>query len=89
MLAVDTAFADRSSALLTVQTLLSDLSSLHSKVERLKTSSSKRFGDNSRIHKMEELKETIRVTEDAKNCAIRQYERIKVFSFSFAFHGVN
>lgn len=77
MLAVDTAFADRSSALLTVQTLLSDLSSLHSKVERLKTSSSKRFGDNSRIHKMEELKETIRVTEDAKNCAIRQYERIK------------
>lgn len=77
MLAVDNAFADRSSALLTIQTLLSDLSSLHSKVERLQTSSSKRFGDNSRIHKMEELKETIRVTEDAKNCAIRQYERIK------------
>ncbi|KAI8523505.1 hypothetical protein RHMOL_Rhmol13G0079200 [Rhododendron molle] len=77
MLAVDTAFADRSSALLTIQTLISDLSSLHSKVERLQTSSSKRFGDNSRIHKVEELKESIRVTEDAKNCATRQYERIK------------
>lgn len=85
MLAVDTAIADRSSALLTIQTLISDLSSLHLKVERLQTSSSKRFGDNSRIHKMEELKESIRVTEDAKNCATRQYERIKVFSFSFIY----
>ncbi|KAL1825729.1 hypothetical protein ACET3Z_012507 [Daucus carota] len=78
MLAVHTAFSDRSSALLTVQTLLTELSSLHSRAERLDTASSKIFGgDKSRNRKGEELKEAIRVTEDAKNCAIREYERIK------------
>ncbi|KAL6967769.1 Sorting nexin 2A [Sarracenia purpurea var. burkii] len=78
MLSVHTAFSDRSSALLTVQTLLSELSLLHSRAEKLETASSKIFGaDKSRIHRMEDLKETIRVTEDAKNCAIREYERIK------------
>nr|XP_027111983.1 sorting nexin 2B-like isoform X1 [Coffea arabica] len=78
MLAVHNAFSDRSSALLTVQTLLSELSSLHSRAEKLETASSKIFGgDKSRIRKTEELKDTIRVTEDAKGCAIREYERIK------------
>ncbi|KAF9591942.1 hypothetical protein IFM89_010300 [Coptis chinensis] len=78
MLAVHSAFSDRSSALLTVQTLLSDLSSLQSRAEKLEVASSKIFGgDKSRIRKMEELKETIRVTEDAKMCAVREYERIK------------
>lgn len=79
MLSVHGAFADRSSALLTVQTLLSELSSLHSRSEKLEAASSKIFGgDKSRIRKIEELKETIRVTEDAKSVAIREYERIKV-----------
>ncbi|GFZ15073.1 sorting nexin 2A [Actinidia rufa] len=79
MLAVNNAFSDRSSALLTVQTLLSDLSSLNSRIEKLGDASSKIFGgDRSRIRKIEELKETVRVTENAKNCAIREYERIKV-----------
>ncbi|KAA8539532.1 hypothetical protein F0562_026224 [Nyssa sinensis] len=78
MLAVNNAFSDRSSALLTVQTLLSDLSSLNSRIEKLEAASSKIFGgDRSRIRKIEELKETVRVTEDAKSCAIREYERIK------------
>ncbi|PSR93230.1 Sorting nexin 2A like [Actinidia chinensis var. chinensis] len=78
MLAVNNAFSDRSSALLTVQTLLSDLSSLNSRIEKLGDASSKIFGgDRSRIRKIEELKETVRVTENAKNCAIREYERIK------------
>ncbi|KAE8688819.1 Sorting nexin 2A [Hibiscus syriacus] len=78
MLAVHGAFADRSSALLTVQTLLSELSTLHSRAEKLEAASSKIFGgDRSRVHKIEELKETIRVTEDAKNVAIREYDRIK------------
>lgn len=78
MLAVHGAFSDRSSALLTVQTLLSDLSSLHSRAEKLEAASSKIFGgDKSRIRKLEEMKETIRVTEDAKNVAVREYERIK------------
>ncbi|XP_030963812.1 sorting nexin 2B-like isoform X2 [Quercus lobata] len=78
MLAVHNAFTDRSSALLTVQTLLSDLSSLESKAEKLEAASSKIFGgDKSRVRKIDELKDTIRVTEDAKNVAIREYERIK------------
>ncbi|KAJ4978084.1 hypothetical protein NE237_008864 [Protea cynaroides] len=78
MLAVHSAFSDRSSALLTVQTLLSELSSLHSKAEKLEAASSKIFGgDKSRIRKVEELKETIKATEDAKCIAIREYERIK------------
>ncbi|XP_006828139.2 sorting nexin 2A [Amborella trichopoda] len=78
MQAVHTAFADRSNALLTVQTLLSELSSLRSRVEKLEAASSKIFGgDKTRNKKMEELKETIRVTEEAKDCAIKEYERIK------------
>ncbi|EEF46032.1 sorting nexin 2B [Ricinus communis] len=78
MLSVHGAFSDRSSALLTVQTLLSELSSLQSRAEKLEAASSKIFGgDKSRIRKIEELKDTIRVTEDAKNVAIREYERIK------------
>ncbi|KAJ4839806.1 Sorting nexin 2A [Turnera subulata] len=78
MLSVHAAFSDRSSALLTVQTLISELASLHSRAEKLEAASSKIFGgDKSRIRKIEELKETIRVTEDAKSVAIREYERIK------------
>ncbi|PSS34437.1 Sorting nexin 2B like [Actinidia chinensis var. chinensis] len=78
MLAVNNAFTDRSSALLTVQTLLSELASLNSRIEKLEVASSKIFGgDRSRIHKIEELREAIRVTEDAKSCAVREYERIK------------
>ncbi|XP_048420661.1 LOW QUALITY PROTEIN: sorting nexin 2B [Pyrus x bretschneideri] len=78
MLAVNGAFSDRSSALLTVQTLLSELGSLQSRAEKLEVQSNKIFGgDKSRIRKLEELNETIRVTEDAKNVAIREYERIK------------
>lgn len=79
MLAVNGAFADRTSALLTVQTLLSELASLQSRAEKLEVASSKIFGgDKSRIRKLEELQETIKVTEDAKSVAIREYERIKV-----------
>ncbi|XP_078436039.1 sorting nexin 2A-like isoform X2 [Wolffia australiana] len=78
MLAVQSAFSDRSSALLTVQTLLSELSSLQAKAEKLEAATSKIFGaDKSRTRKMEELKETIRTTEDAKMVALREYERIK------------
>ncbi|KDO67046.1 hypothetical protein CISIN_1g032820mg [Citrus sinensis] len=66
MLAVRSAFTDRSSALLTMR------------AEKLEAASSKIFGgDKSRIRKIEELKETIRVTEDAKSVAINEYERIK------------
>ncbi|KAL6503777.1 hypothetical protein OROGR_025700 [Orobanche gracilis] len=78
MLAVNNAFSDRSSAFLSVQTLLLDLSALHSRIEKLESASSKIFGgDSSRIRKIEELREIVRVTEDAKNSAVGEYERIK------------
>ncbi|CAM8972856.1 unnamed protein product [Rhodiola kirilowii] len=78
MVAANNAFADRSSALLMVQTLSTDMSSLYSKIEKLEVASSKVFGgDRSRSRKIEELKETARITEDAKSCAVREYERIK------------
>lgn len=81
MLAVRGAFSDRSNALLTVQTILSDLSSMHSRAEKLEVASSRIFGgDESRIRKLEEIRKTIRATEDAKSCAVREYERIKVTS---------
>lgn len=73
MLAARNAFLDRSSALLTVQTLGSEYSTLQSKVE---ASSSKGFGKDRQ--KVEELKATMNATEDAKTCAITEYERIKV-----------
>nr|XP_043632490.1 sorting nexin 2A-like [Erigeron canadensis] len=78
MLAVNNAYADRSNALLTVQTLLSELSNLNARIEKLEAAASKIFGgDRSRVRKIEELKETMRVTDEAKNCAVREYERIK------------
>lgn len=78
MLAVHHAFSDRTSALVTLQTLLSDLSSLHLREEKLEAASSMIFGgDKTRTRKLDELKETIVVTEDAKRIAFREYERIK------------
>ncbi|KAL8128098.1 hypothetical protein AgCh_014889 [Apium graveolens] len=78
MLAINNAFSDRANALLTVQTLLSELASLNVRIENLEAASSKIFyGDKSRIRKIDELKETVRVTEEAKTCAVREYERIK------------
>lgn len=79
MISVNNAFSDRSSALLTVQSLMTELSSLNSRIEKLEVASSKIFGgDRARMHKIDELKETVRLTEDAKSCAAREYERIKV-----------
>lgn len=84
MLSVHTALSDRASALLTVQTLMSDLASLQSRIEKLEAASSKIFGgDRARIRRVEELRETIRATEDAKFCALREYERIKVTKAHF------
>ncbi|KAK9077956.1 hypothetical protein SSX86_002013 [Deinandra increscens subsp. villosa] len=78
MLTVNNAYADRSNALLTVQTLLSELSNLNFRIEKLEAAASKIFGgDRSRVRKIEELKETMRVTDEAKNRAVREYERIK------------
>jgi len=84
MLSVHTAFSDRASALLTVQTLMSDVASLQSRIEKLEAASLKIFdGDRARTRKVEELRETIRATEEAKFCALREYERIKVMIARF------
>ncbi|KAL6126801.1 hypothetical protein ACLB2K_074846 [Fragaria x ananassa] len=78
MLAVNGAFSDRTSALLTLQTLSSDLVSLQSRIVKLEAAASKIFGgDRSRMRKIEELKETLKVSEEAKACAVHEYERIK------------
>ncbi|KAH9309994.1 hypothetical protein KI387_037905, partial [Taxus chinensis] len=78
MQAVHTAFSDRSNALLTVQTLVSDLSSMNARAEKLAVASSRIFGgDKTRNRKVEELKDTIKVTEEARDCAVKEYERIK------------
>ncbi|KAH9305492.1 hypothetical protein KI387_009896, partial [Taxus chinensis] len=78
MQAVHTASADRSNALLTVQTLMSELITMNTRVENLAAASSKVFGgDKSRNHKAEDLKNAIKVTEEARDCAIKEYEHIK------------
>ncbi|KAL8128089.1 hypothetical protein AgCh_014880 [Apium graveolens] len=57
MLAINNAFSDRTNALLTVKTLLSELASLNVRIEKLEAASSKIFcGDRSRIRKIDELK---------------------------------
>lgn len=78
MLDVNSAYSDRSNALLTVQTLVSEVSTLNSRIEKLEAVAFKVFGgDNSRVQKIEDMKETMRVTNEAKNHAVREYERIK------------
>ena len=79
MLAAHNAYSDRANALLTVQTLLSEVSSLQSRTEKLENASSRVFGaDKTKNHKVEELKETLKITEESKNFTVREYERIKV-----------
>lgn len=83
MQSVRTAFSDRSNALLTVQTLITEISSINTRIDKLAAASSKIFGgDKSRLHKIEELKEALKTTEEARETAIREYERIKVLALS-------
>ncbi|XP_020585831.1 sorting nexin 2B-like isoform X2 [Phalaenopsis equestris] len=78
MLSIRNAYSERSSALLTLQTVLSDLASWHARAEKLEAASARIFGGNdSRIQRLEEIKRNIRITEDAKSCASREYEKIK------------
>lgn len=77
-LAARNAYSDRTSALLTVQTLISEISALQLKAGKLEGESSKVFGGEKSSQKMVELKDTIKITEESKDCAIKEYERIKV-----------
>ncbi|MCO5580665.1 hypothetical protein L7F22_034535 [Adiantum nelumboides] len=78
MQSINTAFKDRSTALLTVQMLISEVSSLNTKIEKLKLASSKIFGgDKTRDRKIEELKEALATMEESRDSATREYNRIK------------
>ncbi|KAG6555806.1 hypothetical protein Mapa_002445 [Marchantia paleacea] len=78
MQALHAAYADRSNALLTVQTLMTDLQANNLKVEKLNVAASKFFGvDKNRNRKIEELKEAVKVSEEARDCAQQEYDRIK------------
>ncbi|XP_002978248.2 sorting nexin 2A [Selaginella moellendorffii] len=78
MQSVHTAFSDRSSALLTLQTLMTDLSAMHARIEKLNASSSKTFGgDRSSNRKVEELNDSIKTAEKSRDKAQEEYERIK------------
>lgn len=78
MQSIQGAFNDRSNALLTVQTLGTELSSLSTRIDRLTVASSKTFGgDKSRNRRVEELQDAIKTTEEARDKASREYKRIK------------
>lgn len=78
MTSVHNAFTDRSNALLHIQSLSSDLFALHNRVAKLESVSSRGIDqERSRYQKVAELKETIRIAEDAKSHARKEYDLIK------------
>ena len=79
MQALQTAFADRNNALLTVQTLMSDVAASNLRIDKLVASSNKVFGGSrTQNRKVEELKDAVKVTEEARDLALKEYEQIKV-----------
>ncbi|KAK3165838.1 hypothetical protein QOZ80_1AG0038410 [Eleusine coracana subsp. coracana] len=78
MASVHNAFTDRLNALLRVQNLSAELFFLHTRAGKLESVSSRGMDqERSRHQKIEELKETIRATEDAKSHALKELEVIK------------
>jgi len=79
MASVHNAFTARSNALLRVQNLSAELYFLHTRAGKLESVSSRGMDqERSRYQKIEELKETVRATEDAKAHALKELELIKV-----------
>jgi hypothetical protein len=79
MQALQTAFADRNNALLTVQTLMSDVEASNSRIDKLVAASNKVFGGSkTQNRKVEELKDAVKVTEEARELALKEYDQIKV-----------
>lgn len=79
MQALHTAFMDRHNALITVQTLATDVVTLNKQIEKSVAASSKVFGGSkSQNRKTEELKESLKNTEEASQLAQKQYDQIKV-----------
>jgi hypothetical protein len=78
MQAVHTAFADRHNALITVQTLATDVVTINKQIEKSVAASNKVFGGSkSQNRKTEELKESLKNTEEASELAQKQYDQIK------------
>ncbi|CAD6229288.1 unnamed protein product [Miscanthus lutarioriparius] len=78
MASVHNAFTARSNALLRVQNLSAELYFLHTRAGKLESVSSRGMDqERSRYQKIEELKETVRATEDAKAHALKELELIK------------
>ncbi|XP_002962419.2 sorting nexin 2B isoform X2 [Selaginella moellendorffii] len=75
MQAIHGAFAERSKALLTVQTLKSDIASMQARYEKLTAASLRVFGGDKR--KIEETKAAIASSEEACASARKEYDRIK------------
>lgn len=79
MQALHTAFADRHNALITVQTLATDVVTINKQIEKSVAASNKVFGGSkSQNRKTEELKESLKNTEEASQLAHKQYDQIKV-----------
>jgi ribosomal protein L15E len=84
MQSVHSAFNDRSTASLAVQTLVTHMSTLNARIEKLKVASSKVFGgDETKNIKVEELKEALENTRVSCIAAAREYQCIKVMNFRF------
>ncbi|KAL6853750.1 hypothetical protein ACP4OV_019779 [Aristida adscensionis] len=78
MASVHNAFTDRSNALLRVQNLSAELFFLHTQAGKLESVSSRGFDQEKLRHqKIDEVKERIRATEDAKGHAVKELELIK------------
>ncbi|CAM6088794.1 unnamed protein product [Calypogeia fissa] len=78
MQAIHAAHADRSNALLTVQTLMTDLQATNTRIEKLNVAASKFFGvDKGRNRKIDDLKELAKLDEEARDCAQQEYDNIK------------
>lgn len=78
MQAIHAAHADRANALLTVQTLMTDLQATNLRIEKLNVAASKFFGvDKTRNRRIDELKELGKASEEARDLAQHEYENIK------------
>lgn len=84
MQAIHAAHADRSNALLTVQTLMTDLQATNIRIEKLNVAASKFFGvDKGRNRKIDDLKDLAKANEEARDLSRQEYENIKVVVCSF------
>jgi hypothetical protein len=88
MQALHATYADRNNALVSVQTLSTDVAALNKQIEKSVAASSKVFGGSkSQDRRTGELKETLTITEEAYQQGHKQYDLIKVCTYQIpCFH---